>query len=218
MAHKTHAGDGGMKTWLRQATPVGGGILVLALFVYWATRPSLKTLLDVAAPTPEQIRTIASVLLLDDDFSIRSRASAKLTALGQAAVPVLKELAATHPDPAVRKAVLDLLTGLDPKSAAEIVVQLSRDKNVEVQRTAVSVAARLDDSRSLEVLQQGVQSEDGGVRQAAVEGLGARREASAVSALESALKDPNITVRRHAARALQLITGKNYNNQVRPPD
>ncbi len=51
----------------------------------------------------------------------------------------------------------------------------------------------------------------------AVEALGARRDQRAIAVLEAAPNNPNssITVKRHAARSLQLITGKDYNSRVR---
>jgi HEAT repeat protein len=52
---------------------------------------------------------------------------------------------------------------------------------------------------------------------AAATALGNRRVAGAVPALEQALDDPSKTVRRHAARALAKITGKDYSDRVNAP-
>jgi HEAT repeat protein len=67
------------------------------------------------------------------------------------------------------------------------------------------------------VLEKGIHDESAAVRQAAVGALGAQRSAKAVPALEGALKDENITVRRHAARSLQNLTGRDYSDRVAPP-
>ena len=131
------------------------GVLLLAALIYWGTRPWADALLEITSPTPAQIHQIAWTLLRHDDFKIRARATEKLRSLGQTAVPVLKDVAQTHPDAAVRKAVLDILLGLDPKAAADLVAQLSQDKNPDVQRTAISAAKHLDDPRSYEILDQG---------------------------------------------------------------
>jgi len=194
----------------------GAGVLLLGLLIWWLTRPSAVALLEVDSPSPDQIRRIATILLVHDDFMVRSKASEKLSSLGQAAVPVLKEIAQTHSDPRVCKAVLDILSALDAKGAADAIVQRSRDSNAEIRREAVIAAGRLEDPRSREVLQQGLQSSEPGIRLKAVEGIGARRDASSVAALQGALKDPDPTVHLHAARALQLITGQDYRNHIRP--
>ena len=219
MAKKAKSGTSGGVTWQKVLPTSGGvlGVLLLAALIYWGTRPSADALLEITSPTPAQIHQIAWTLLRHDDFKIRARATEKLRSLGQTAVPVLKDVAQTHPDAAVRKAVLDILLGLDPKAAADLVAQLSQDKNPDVQRTAISAAKHLDDPRSYEILDQGARSQDATTRQAAVEALGARRDPRAVPVLEAALRDPNasMTLQLHAARALQLITGRDYNDQVR---
>jgi HEAT repeat protein len=217
MGSKSKGGGGsGFFSW-QTMLPVGGGVLLLAGLIYWGTRPSATDLLDAASPTPDQIRQIASSLLLHEDFKVRARASEKLCALGPTAVPVLKDVAQAHQDPMVRKAVMDILIALDTKAAAEVATKLSQDNNPEVQRSAITAAKYMEDPRSYEILSRGIQSQDESTRLAAIQAVGARREQQAVSALEGALRDPSssITVKRHAARSLQLITGKDYNSQVR---
>jgi HEAT repeat protein len=215
MAKKVCSSGGGGISW-QKIVPTGLGVLLLAGFIYWATRPSATALLNVASPTPGQIRQIATTLLLDTDFKIRAKAAEKLTSLGQTAIPVLRDIAQTNSDPNLRKAVLDILVSLDPKGTADLMAQMSKDKDPQVQLAVISAAKAIDDPRSYDILTQGVRSQDQTARQAAVEGLGARRDARAVPDLEAALNDPNssITVRRHAARSLQLITGRNYDDRV----
>jgi HEAT repeat protein len=217
MANRIKSGGSRNQVLIRQVLPVGAGILVLGGLIYWFTRPSADALLNVTSPTPQQIREIASNLLLHEDYKIRTRAGDRLAALGQTAVPVLKDVALTHNDVRVRKAVLEILTGLDPKCAADVALLMSKDGDAEIQRTGVSAARHLDDPRTYDVLAQGLKAKDAAVRQDAVEGMGVRGDSRAVPALESTMKNEkeDITVRRHAARSLQLITGRNYNSEVR---
>jgi hypothetical protein len=65
------------------------------------------------------------------------------------------------------------------------------------------------------MLKRALDDEDPRVLLSAIEGCQLKRIHKAVPKLKVALHHPNVTIRRHAARALQTITGRNYRNRIK---
>ena len=57
-------------------------LLLVIMSGYWAFSSSTEDLLNLKTLTPQQIRAVATKLLLNDDIKIRVRAGEKLASLG----------------------------------------------------------------------------------------------------------------------------------------
>ena len=206
---------GSRKIWLVGGT--GASVLVLGLLIYWLMRPSPDAVLNAATLTPRQIRYVATELLVNEDLKLRARASEKLIALGETAVPVLKDVSLNYSDNGVREAVLKILVAINPNVGADVVGRLAGDQDPQLRRIAILAAAHLPDAQRLPIMQKAVTDPDTAVRWAAMDSMAARQTANNIPALTQALKDSDITVRRHAARTLQNMTGRDYSSQIKRP-
>jgi hypothetical protein len=83
---------------------------------------------------------------------------------------------------------------------------------------AVVAMGLLGDERAIPLLvEQLANTDNDNLRFKIVKSLAWLKSAKAVTALEGALKDPNVHVRNGAAYALKAITGKTYREQEVPP-
>jgi len=128
---------------------------------------------------------------------------------------VLEEISLFHSDEYVRSVVLDSLMEIDTQVTVDVLEKLMVDPSVEARRTAAATAVRLKHPRSRAILKKALDDEDSGVLLAGIEGCEVKRIHKAVPKLESALKHPNVTIRRHAARALRVLTGRSYRKKIR---
>ena len=183
---------------------IGGGVWLL-----FASRPPID-LLEAQTLGPDEIRRVATRLLVHDDIDLRSAAARKLTEAGDSAVPVLVELALKHPDRILRIAVLEVLRVLDEERTVTVVEQLAIEDDAELRRVAVDIAARLSHRGARDVLVKALDDEDGGVLSTAAGACASKGVRDAVPALKQLLNHPSISVRRHSARALGRLTGKRY--------
>jgi hypothetical protein len=198
---------------------VGVAVALVLVIIggYFIFSKSAEDLLNVQKLSPEQIRIVATKLLVHDDVKIRTRASEKLSAQGAAAVPVLKDIGLKRSNTKLRLAVFGVLAGLDTDAAAEILEDMSRDPDPKVRGLAVNPAGLLKTDRALAILEKGLTDPDVNVRSSAAGTLGSTGARSAVPALTSALQDSEFYVRKHAARSLKQLTGADYSRQVAPP-
>jgi HEAT repeat protein len=196
---------------------IGASVLVLGLMIYWFMRPTPDSVLNAATLTPKQIRYVATELLVHEDVKLRARASEKLLSLGEAAVPVLKEVCLNFSDNRVREAVLKILVTISPTGSADIVGRLAGDTDPKVRRMAVLAAAGLPSAQRLPIMQKALADPDTTVRWAAMDSMATRQTADNIPALNQALQDSDITVRRHAAHTLRTMTGRDYSSQVNAP-
>lgn len=204
------SGKSGLWTTLALLALAAGGV------VYWQIRPSPERILSAESLSPEEIRYVATRLLLDDSIEMRARASQKLASLGAAAIPVLTDLSLHHEDGNVRAAVLDVLLAVAPKEAEQILGRMMADQNAEVRAAAAASATVLPREQSSALIIKGLQDADSRVRLATLNSAAQQRDPGHVPALEAALDDSSPLVRRHAARTLQLITGRDYSDRVKP--
>ncbi len=187
---------------------VAAGVVLLvpaAFLVMWLTSESAEDLLSAQSPTPAQIRKIATSLLVDSDLNIRSRASAKLSGLGEKATPILREVAAETRDPELRFAVLGILRVMDAPAAVQVVGTLIQNPDANVRQEAVQLAGHIEAPKAAPLLEKAIQDPDPAVRSSAASRLDPRASPSAASRLQAALKDPDYNVRRHAARQLRQL-------------
>lgn len=194
-----------------------GGIGVL-LFLGWMTfGKSAEDLLDTQDLNEAQIRKIATNLLLSEDPIIRERATAKLTSAGSKSVPVLNGLVLELADLRLSEAALCVLLNLDRDTAAKTIENLMTNTDVEIRHMAVRCAGTCDDPKMATILSKALSDSDSGVRLAGANGLSRQKSRTGVLALEQVLNDKNPTVRRHAARVLQNLTGRDYSQRARAP-
>jgi HEAT repeat protein len=196
---------------------LGFGAVILFLIGYWLFTSTPKDLLDSDDLSDSQIRKIATWLLVHEDIDMRVRAAAKLGELDQKAVPVMKDVCLTHDDPKVRSAVFDQLMVTDKDAGAEVLQTLIDDPDAQVRMMAAQAASHLSHPTSAEVLKKALGDDDPSVLLAGIEGSQLRGLRSAVPQIKAALDSDNLTVRRHAARALLALTGKSYQHRVNPP-
>jgi HEAT repeat protein len=190
-------------------------VLAAIAIGYWIFSESVEDLLDAESLTPEQIRLVTTKLLLHDDLKIRERAGSKLLSLGEAAVPVLKDVSLTHSERKMRLATLGILTRLNVDATMEVVKEMIDDTDAEIRLVAAKTAMKTDDPRCIPILEKAVEDSDSGIRLIAIGACEFREIHSAVPAIKRALDDPVLVVRRHAARALRRLTGVNYRDRIR---
>lgn len=214
-----------MTTWLpparsgavpwRGLVPLAVVMVLGALLAMWFSGPRRAIdLLDLETLTAEQIRRVATALLRHESATIRSRASAKLAAQGDVAVPVLHAIVVEDGDTDTRKAALDVLTVLDADKAVEAMAGLIEADAMPLRRLAVDAAVQLRHRGTVAVIKRALADDNDGVRLSAIGGCELKRVRSAVPVLQKAMDDPNINIRRHAARALRAITGKQYRARI----
>lgn len=195
---------------------IGGtvGVIGIGVLGWLIFRTTPEKMLDLDALTPDQVKIVATKLLLDEDIKVRDRASTKLASLGKSAAEPLKEVCLTNSDPKVRLATFEVLMAVDKDASMEVIQKMSSESDVGIRTAAVEAAIRLDDPRTVAVLEKAIKDSDPHIRQTAVGGMITKKDAkNSISALEQALRDDNITTRRHAARSLQMLTGKSYQVQ-----
>lgn len=220
MAHATAASKNGSCSGLKKAG-IGAGIGLLILagagLGYWLMKPSAEKLLDAETLTPDEIRYVATHLLLHEDIQIRARASAKLAGLGEKAIPVLKDLSLHCDDNELRRVVLELLLAMQAKESDQVLSQLIADRNAEVRRIAANAAGALPPAQSTSLVARSLKDADSGVRAAAINSMARSRDPANIPALKEAMtNDASIMVRRHAARTLEMMTGQKFSDQVKP--
>ncbi|UCD28626.1 MAG: HEAT repeat domain-containing protein [Planctomycetota bacterium] len=191
------------------------GVLAVGTIGYLIFSGSAEDLLDAESLTPKQIRLVTTKLLLHDDLKIRERASEKLLSSGKAAVPILKDVSLTHSEQRLRLAVLGILTRLNADATIEVLHQMIDDADAKVRVVAARATAKLDDPRTIPILEKALEDSDPGVRLIAIGACELREIKSAVPALKRALDDPTSSIRRHAARALEQLTGVDYRDRIK---
>lgn len=197
---------------------MGTGGAVVVLFLGWLIfAKSAEDFLDVPDLSEAQIRRIATELLLSENPIIRERAAAKLTSAGSKSVPVLDQVVLELDDLRLSEAALCVLLSVDRNAAAKTIESLMANADVEVRRMAVRSAGTCDDPKMAAILSKALRDADSGVRLAAANGMARQKSRTGVADLERMLKDQNPTVRRHAARALQNLTGRDYSQRARAP-
>jgi HEAT repeat protein len=184
----------------------GGAVVLLALLmVRHLTADTPEDLLTANSPTPAQVRKIAETLLVHPDLSVRSRAGAKLSELGDRAKLILQEVATETRDSELRFAALGVLRSVDLSAAAQVVGTMGASPDAQVRREAVKLAGTMESPGATGVLEKAIEDPDPGIRSAAAATLDPRTSASAAAKLRAALNDPNYDVSRHAARQLRLL-------------
>ena len=196
---------------------LGFGVMVLFLVGYWLFASTPKDLLESDDLSDSQIHKIATWLLVHENIDMRARAAKKLGELDQKAVPVMKDVCLTHDDPKVRSAVFDQLMTTDKDAGAEVLQTLIDDPDAPIRLMAAQAAAHLKHRTSAKVIMKALDDDDPSVLLAGIEGSQLHGLKGAVRQIKAALNSSdNLTVRRHAARALLALTGKSYQHLVNP--
>jgi len=195
---------------------IGLAVVLIALVSYWMFGSTADELLKIDSPNEDQIRRIATQLLVNDNYKKRDEAVKKLVKLGQAAVPVLKDVCLSDPDPNVRWSSLRVLMGMDVDTTAEVLVKLIVDPDVEVRRAAANTATRLQHKIAESILITALSDEDAQVITTAMDGCEMRKKSmrKAVPKLMAALKHSDRFVQQRAVRVLKVITGRNFEDRI----
>ena len=200
---------------VRRAAPAVAASLVGLVVLFGLYKlifsESAEDLLKADNLTPSQIRRLATNYLLHKKLDLRERASRKLSKQGQTAVPVLKEVATSNPE--VRQPVLNILMVIDADAAFDLLAVMIEDDELATRVAAARAAVANPHPRSREILEKVLDDDDPSIRLVVSDGwrlIGL----DAVGPLMRSLSDPNMTVRRHSARALKGLTGKDYSRQI----
>ena len=175
---------------------------------------SAEDLLDQETLTPGEIQRVAEELLLHDDLQIRTRASEKLAAQGETAIPVLKDVGLSTSDSELRMAVFAVLAPMHAESAAEILEAMMDDDDPHIRQRAAKAASQLRTPRAVAVLEKGLADSHTGIRSSVAGLIGPAGIREVIPALKKALNDPERSVRKHAARSLEDLTGQDYSAAV----
>lgn len=202
---------------VRRTAPIVGVSLVSLVVLFGLYNlifsESIEDLLNADTLNSSQIRRLATNYLLHKKIDLRERASRKLATQGEAAVPVLQEVAMSNPE--VRKPVLNILMVLNVDAAFDQLEVMIEDEDAAIRVAAASAAVSNPHPRSGEILSKVLDDDDTGVRLMVIEGARFIGR-PAIEPLMHSLGDPNTTVRRHAARALRGLTGKDFSQYVNP--
>jgi HEAT repeat protein len=206
---------------LRRGAVSGKGVVIYAAAALLAAGAvsilffgSYEDLLDKETLSPEEIRLVATELLLHPDIEIRTKASKKLTDQGETAVPVLREVGLATSNASLQMALYICLARLNTDAAMDIVEAMMQSDDHKVRLRAVRSASRIHTPRSVALLEDALKHENDEMRAVAAGTIGRIGPADAVPALRKALNDPNEAVRRHAARSLKELTGQDYSHHI----
>jgi HEAT repeat protein len=160
---------------------------------------------------PESLDGLISALA-DADHWVRYYAARGIGQRSDAAkaAPMLASLATNDSAPHVRIAAIDSIASADGRSSLDMLMACSRDADAEVAAAALRAIGALDSPDVMRILQDALRSADRKRRLAAIEGLVARADAEAVSALEwtaSAESDPQVG--RAAIAGIGQVAAKN---------
>lgn len=129
--------------------------------------------------------------------------------------PLSKVLEGQTEPKEVRYATADALGKMKNKEALEVLLKVFSNKEEKEHNLKYVIAIGFRDNKELDavdVLIQTLKDDDGMLRYKAVQVLGELKAKESIDALEKVLKeDPDKTVRRRAARSLEIITGLSYN-------
>jgi HEAT repeat protein len=141
--------------------------------------------------------------LKDADAGVREAAAESLGRLGDARGQEGLMAAASDSDVRVRTAAVEALAALEDPRSIPVYAKALKDSSAGVRRAAAEALAAMDDApQTVEPLVSALGDTDVHVRLAAVQGLSARKDKRALSALGSLAKDPSPEVRAAAVSAL----------------
>jgi HEAT repeat protein len=215
--------------------PVGAAIERIAAALkdpHWSVRKSAVEAL-ARAKDPRAVPALAA-LLDDEDTDVRVSAIESLAKIQDKSVVEKLVLKLTDPQHLVRQAANSALDRIDPNwlysdaapRALPVLNGLQGDRDYWVRHTATDLVRRINTAMmseshsrwaepppaqwpnaSVDDLLSAAQDVDREVRQAAVEALSGQSDVRAVEALQRALDDTDLWVRRAAARGLQIVEG-----------
>jgi HEAT repeat protein/Zn-dependent protease with chaperone function len=141
--------------------------------------------------------------LKDADAGVREAAAESLGRLSDSRAQEGLMAAASDSEARVRLAAVEALTQLEDNRSIPVYAKALKDTNTGVRRAAAEALASLDDApQTVEPLVSALSDTDVHVRLAAVQGLSARKDKRALSALGSLAKDSSAEVRAAAVAAL----------------
>jgi HEAT repeat protein len=152
---------------------------------------------------PQAVPPLISILT-SSEFHARQDTANALVRIGQAAVgPVLAVL--RHPDPEIRRSVIEVLGKLRAREAADVLIEQVDDRRPEVRQAAVSALGMIGDSVAVDALIRALEDPEAIVRKEAAMMLSGFGDERAVGPLCLALWDADMTVRWFAAYTLGTI-------------
>jgi HEAT repeat protein len=152
---------------------------------------------------PQAVPPLISILT-SSEFHARQDTANALVRIGQASVgPVLAVL--RHPDPEIRRSVIEALGKLRAREAASALIEQVDDRHVEIRQAAVSALGMIGDPIAVEALIRALEDPEAIVRKEAAMMLSGFGDERAVGPLCLALWDADMTVRWFAAYTLGTI-------------
>ncbi|MBN1430087.1 MAG: HEAT repeat domain-containing protein [Anaerolineae bacterium] len=143
-------------------------------------------------------------ILTSSDYRLRQDTADALVRIGPAAIgPALAVL--QHPDPGIRRSVIEVLGKLRAREATGDLIGQVDDQYVEVRQAAVSALGMIGDSAAVEALIKALEDPDADVRKEAAMMLSGFGDKRAVGPLCLALWDADMMVRWFAAYTLGRI-------------
>ncbi len=151
---------------------------------------------------------VAAGYLQDPRSAVVNRATDRLIALGDAAVPALKKILLQSADPELRAAVTFILYRAGTPLAAEARRQALNDKSPLVRTAAARAAGLAKDKKAVARLMEIVKKDQAQVRRQAATALGQIDDKRAVAALLSAASNPDDRFVEHAIIHSLIILGQ----------
>ena len=125
----------------------------------------------------------------------------------------LKQVASGKGSDATQAAALDLLSQLDPVSAADIALKASALPDLGERVIGLQALAHVDSPASTRALGEALNDSDTGVKRTALAGLGEQTGPEALTLISKAAADPDPTTR---AVAKELLAVREAQNQSPP--
>jgi HEAT repeat protein/WD40 repeat protein len=169
----------------------------------------LGTIGDTAAcqPLVRLLRSDSHPVLLKAISALRRVATDDAV---EALIPLVQ-----HPNPSIRRQTIEVLGDLRPPDAFDLFAELlAEDVSFEVRAAAAKGLGKLKDKHGIRLLEQALRDEPS-VRCAALMGLTAIGEQSAIPALLATLRDPTPVVRYHAVTGLGKLKAEQATGAIR---
>jgi HEAT repeat protein len=152
---------------------------------------------------PQAVPPLISILT-SSDYSVRQDTADALVRIGREAIgPSLAVL--QHPDPGIRRSVIEVLGKLRACEAVEALIEQVNDRHVEVRQAAVSALGMIGDPLAVDALVRALEDPEANVRKDAAMMLSGFGDERAVGPLCLALWDADMMVRWFAAYTLGRI-------------
>ncbi|MBN1310840.1 MAG: HEAT repeat domain-containing protein [Anaerolineae bacterium] len=152
---------------------------------------------------PQAVPPLISILT-SSNYPLRQDTADALVRIGKVAVdPALAVL--QHPDPGIRRSVIEVLGKLGARDAAGALIEQVDDRHVEIRQAAVNALGMIGDPVAVEALIGALEDHEPLVRKEAAMMLSGFGDERAVGPLCLALWDADMTVRWFAAYTLGTI-------------